>query len=102
MGKALVTLVNPNFVYPPITPYALDILTTSLEADDFDVEVVDLTFRREDWAECLREYFAPREPLLGGVTVRAWPDSTRPIAASNAALSPHCGSVVRLSSSAAR
>lgn len=70
MGKALVTLVNPNFVYPPITPYALDILTTSLEADGFDVEVVDLTFRREDWGDCLREYFATRDPLLVGVTVR--------------------------------
>lgn len=70
MGEALVTLVNPNFVYPPITPYALDILTTSLEADGFDVEVVDLTFRREDWRECLRDYFATRDPLLVGVTVR--------------------------------
>ncbi|WP_034268597.1 tryptophan 2-C-methyltransferase [Haloechinothrix halophila] len=70
MGNALVTLINPNFVYPPITPYALDILTTSLEADGFDVEVVDLTFRREDWQQCLREYFATRDPMLVGVTVR--------------------------------
>ncbi|GAB3009584.1 tryptophan 2-C-methyltransferase [Amycolatopsis acidiphila] len=70
MGKALVTLVNPNLVHPPITPYALDILTTSLESDGFDVEVVDLTFRRDDWWAVLREYFAEREPLLVGVTVR--------------------------------
>ncbi|SFJ88048.1 tryptophan 2-C-methyltransferase [Amycolatopsis sacchari] len=70
MGKSLVTLVNPNLVHPPITPYALDILTTSLEMDGFDVEVVDLTFRRDDWRSVLREYFAGREPLLVGVTVR--------------------------------
>lgn len=70
MGRALVTLVNPNFVYPPITPYALDILTTSLEADGFDVDVVDLTFRRGDWQRCLLEYFTTRDPLLVGVTVR--------------------------------
>jgi len=70
MGKALVTLVNPNFVYPPITPYALDILTTSLEADGFDVEVVDLTFHRDDWEGPLREHLATRDPLLVGVTIR--------------------------------
>ncbi|WP_236789864.1 tryptophan 2-C-methyltransferase [Amycolatopsis sp. GM8] len=70
MGKALVTLVNPNLVHPPITPYALDILTTSLESDGFDVDVVDLTFRRDDWQTVLREYFAGRDPLLVGVTVR--------------------------------
>ena len=29
--RALVTLVNPNKVHPPVTPYALDILTSSLE-----------------------------------------------------------------------
>jgi tryptophan 2-C-methyltransferase len=66
----LVTLVNPNLVHPPITPYALDILTTSLESAGFDVEVVDLTFRRDDWWTVLREYFADRDPLLVGVTVR--------------------------------
>lgn len=70
MGKALVTLVNPNFVLPPIAPYALDILTTSLEADGFDVHVVDLTFRRHEWQAALRDYFASHEPLLVGVTVR--------------------------------
>ncbi|GAB3585134.1 hypothetical protein GCM10027445_62190 [Amycolatopsis endophytica] len=70
MGKSLVTLVNPNLVHPPITPYALDILTTSLEADGFDVDVVDLTFRRDDWWTVLREYFADHRPLLVGVTVR--------------------------------
>ncbi|HJQ45624.1 MAG TPA: tryptophan 2-C-methyltransferase [Amycolatopsis sp.] len=70
MGKALVTLVNPNLIHPPITPYALDILTTSLEADGFDVEVVDLTFSRDDWRPVLRNYFATRSPLLVGVTIR--------------------------------
>lgn len=70
MGKALITLVNPNFVHPPIAPYALDILTTSLEADGFDVEVVDLTFRRDNWPVVLGEYFAKRQPMLVGITVR--------------------------------
>ncbi|TNC22228.1 tryptophan 2-C-methyltransferase [Amycolatopsis alkalitolerans] len=70
MGKALVALVNPNLVHPPITPYALDILTTSLDSDGFDVEVVDLTFHREDWRSAIREYFAARSPLLVGVTIR--------------------------------
>ncbi|MTD58734.1 tryptophan 2-C-methyltransferase [Amycolatopsis pithecellobii] len=70
MGSALVTLVNPNLVHPPITPYALDILTTSLESAGYDVDVVDLTFRREDWRAALREYFAEHDPLLVGVTVR--------------------------------
>ncbi|MEU7551358.1 tryptophan 2-C-methyltransferase [Streptomyces sp. NPDC044571] len=70
MGRGLVLLVNPNKVHPPIAPYALDVLTTSLEAADFEVEVVDLTFHREDWKSYLCEYFAGRSPLLVGVTVR--------------------------------
>lgn len=70
MGKGLVTLVNPNLVHPPITPYALDILTTSLEADGFDVEALDLTFARERWKEALSEYFTRKRPMLVGVTVR--------------------------------
>lgn len=70
MKKALVTLVNPNKIFPGITPYALDILTTSLEQDGFEVEVVDLTFRRARWRDVLREYFSDRRPLLVGVTIR--------------------------------
>ncbi|CAL9674311.1 Tryptophan 2-C-methyltransferase (plasmid) [Streptomyces sp. enrichment culture] len=70
MSTALVTLVNPNFVHPPIAPYALDVLGTSLEAEGFDVEVLDLTFHRDDWKSVLAEYFAAHEPLLVGVTVR--------------------------------
>ena len=67
--KALVTLVNPNKVQPGITPYALDILGTSLEQDGFDVEVVDLTFR-QSWKSVVREYFSQRNPLLCGITIR--------------------------------
>lgn len=70
MKKALVTLVNPNKVQPGITPYALDILATSLEQDDFDVEVVDLTFKRERWKDVVREYFSSRSPLLVGFSIR--------------------------------
>lgn len=70
MSEQLVTLVNPNLVHPPVAPYALDILTTALEREGFDVEVVDLTFRRDDWRTVLGDYFAQREPLLVGVTIR--------------------------------
>ncbi|GAA1216974.1 tryptophan 2-C-methyltransferase [Prauserella alba] len=70
MSDDLVVLVNPNKVYPPIAPYALDVLTTSLEHAGFAVDVVDLTFRRDEWDIALKEYFAEREPLLVGVTVR--------------------------------
>jgi tryptophan 2-C-methyltransferase len=64
----LVTLVNPNFVWPAVTPYALDILCTHLETAGFDVDVLDLTFRRERWR--LDEYFAAHDPMLVGVTLR--------------------------------
>ncbi len=70
MSSRLVLLVNPNKVHPPIAPYALDVLTTALEAADFEVEVLDLTFHREDWKSYLTEYFALRSPMLVGVTVR--------------------------------
>lgn len=70
MSNRLVVLVNPNKVHPPIAPYALDVLTTSLEHAGFEVEVLDLTFRREDWKAYLAEYFAVRHPMLVGVSVR--------------------------------
>lgn len=66
--RGLVTLVNPNFVKPGVTPYALDILCSHLEAAGFAVEVLDLTFRETDWG--LADYFAVRDPLLVGVTLR--------------------------------
>jgi tryptophan 2-C-methyltransferase len=67
-SQGLVTLVNPNFVQPGVTPYALDILSSHLEAAGFEVEVLDLTFRGTDWR--FAEYFAARDPLLVGVTLR--------------------------------
>ncbi|MCA1703226.1 MAG: tryptophan 2-C-methyltransferase [Actinobacteria bacterium] len=70
MSRGLVVLVNPNKVHPPIAPYALDVLTTSLELAGFEVEVLDLTFRRDDWKTYLSEYFAVHRPLLVGVTIR--------------------------------
>jgi len=70
VDQKLVTLINPNKIFPAITPYALDILTTSLEESGFDVEVVDLTFRRDFWREVLVQYFSQRAPLLVGVTIR--------------------------------
>jgi tryptophan 2-C-methyltransferase len=70
MQRRLVALINPNKIYPMITPYALDILTTSLEQEGFEVEVVDLNMRRESWRAALAEYFHKRRPLLVGVTIR--------------------------------
>lgn len=70
MRTSLVTLVNPNLVHPPITPYALDILTTSLEESGVDVDVLDLTFTRDRWPSVIREYFSRNNPMLVGVTVR--------------------------------
>jgi len=70
MPNRLVTLVNPNKIHPAITPYALDILTTSLEDSGFEVEVLDLTFRRTEWRAAVHEYFGRRRPLLIGVTIR--------------------------------
>ncbi|HEX6355552.1 tryptophan 2-C-methyltransferase [Actinophytocola sp.] len=67
-SRGLVALVNPNFVLPGVTPYALDILCSHLEYAGFDVDVLDLTFRRDDWG--LAEYFAKHDPLLVGVTLR--------------------------------
>lgn len=68
--KGLITLVNPNFVRPGVTPYALDILSSHLENDGFEVEVIDLTFTQDRWRAVLADYFADRRPLLTGVTLR--------------------------------
>ncbi|GAA3653952.1 tryptophan 2-C-methyltransferase [Streptomyces chitinivorans] len=68
--KGTVTLVNPNQIYPPIAPYALDVLTTALEAAGFEAHVLDLTFHLDDWPRVLKEYFRAHRPLLVGVTCR--------------------------------
>lgn len=70
MKNALVVLVNPNKVHPGISPYALDILATSLEQDEFQVEVLDLTFKRDRWKAVVRDYFSSRDPLLVGLSIR--------------------------------
>src|SRR5580698_7191037 len=70
MSGRLVTLVNPNKLEPAITPYALDILTTSLEDNGFEVDVLDLTFFVDRWAEAISQYFSGHEPLLVGITLR--------------------------------
>lgn len=69
-SRGLITLVNPNLVHPPITPYALDILSTSLEAAGFETEVLDLTFTRDTWRHAVEDYFTRRHPMLVGVTIR--------------------------------
>ncbi|MDX2156175.1 MAG: tryptophan 2-C-methyltransferase [Hyphomicrobiaceae bacterium] len=66
----LVSLVNPNQVQPGITPYALDVLTTHLERAGFTVEVLDLTFPDRSWQAEVEDYFAGRNPILVGVTLR--------------------------------
>ncbi|WP_432000677.1 tryptophan 2-C-methyltransferase [Streptomyces sioyaensis] len=68
--KGIITLINPNQIYPPIAPYALDVLTTALEAEGFDTHVLDLTFHVGDWKQALRDYFDGSRPLLVGVTCR--------------------------------
>lgn len=68
--QGTVLLVNPNQVHPPIAPYALDVLSTNLEAAGFDVDVLDLTFHLDDWQQVLRDYFSRQRPLLVGVTCR--------------------------------
>lgn len=69
-SKGLVTLINPNFVKPGVTPYALDILCSHLEIEGFDVDVVDLTWTPDTWPSVLAEYFAAKSPFLVGITIR--------------------------------
>jgi tryptophan 2-C-methyltransferase len=68
--SSLICLVNPNQVQPGITPYALDVLTTHLERAGFEVEVLDLTFPEQTWQADVKAYFARRDPMLVGVTLR--------------------------------
>lgn len=70
MTSNTVALVNPNMIHPAITPYALDILSTSLEDAGFNVEILDLTFHRDHWRQTVAEFFKDRELLLVGVTIR--------------------------------
>jgi radical SAM superfamily enzyme YgiQ (UPF0313 family) len=69
-SRPLVTLVNPNRLRPAVTPYALDILGTSLERAGFDAEVLDLNPAPDRWRAHLARYFRVRLPVLIGITVR--------------------------------
>jgi radical SAM superfamily enzyme YgiQ (UPF0313 family) len=69
-GRYRLTFRNPNKIRLTITPYALDLLTTSLEESGYDIEVVDLNFHRDEWRAALAGYFEHRRPLLVGITMR--------------------------------
>ncbi|MBK8258370.1 MAG: tryptophan 2-C-methyltransferase [Polyangiaceae bacterium] len=69
-AKGLVTLINPNFVKPGVTPYALDILCSHLEIEGFNVDVLDLTWTPDEWPSLIARYFADHRPMLVGVTLR--------------------------------
>lgn len=64
-----IALVNTNRIRPPIAPIGLEYVAESLDADGFEVSVLDLCWC-EDPKEAIREFFMESDAGLVGVTLR--------------------------------
>lgn len=73
-SRMKVTLVNANLVQvPAVAPIALDILSTALRAEGFEVDLLDLTPVAGAYQHAIREYFSRNKPDFVGITLRnAW------------------------------
>lgn len=72
-SAAEVLLINPNLMKPPVTPVAIDFLSSMLKAAGFSVRFLDLAFEKDFDAALEREI--NMRPLFVGVTVRNIDDS---------------------------
>jgi radical SAM superfamily enzyme YgiQ (UPF0313 family) len=68
-----VILVNPNLMKPPVTPVAIDFLSSMLKAAGYGVRFLDLAFEKDVDAALDREICG--QPLFVGVTIRNIDDS---------------------------
>lgn len=64
-----VLLVNPNQMKPAVAPIGLDYLAASLQAEGFEVEVLDLCFA-EDFRTALDAYFREHTADAIGFSIR--------------------------------
>jgi len=64
-----VLLVNPNQMKPAVAPLGLDYLAASLQAEGFEVEVLDLCFT-EDFQAALDTYFRDHTVDTVGFSIR--------------------------------
>jgi radical SAM superfamily enzyme YgiQ (UPF0313 family) len=67
--SAIVVLVNPNRMRPPIAPVALDYLAAALEARGHRPVLLDLCWP-EDWRAEIAAFFAKARPDLIGFSIR--------------------------------
>ncbi|MFH1739202.1 MAG: radical SAM protein [bacterium] len=68
LGEAMILLVNPNLMKPPVTPVALDYLGQTLEQAGFQTGLLDLSFE-QDPSSAIRGALSGDEHLVA-VTVR--------------------------------
>lgn len=66
---AIVTLVNPNHMKPPVSPLALDYLAESLTSAGHQTKILDLCFS-EDWREDIHAWFGNDQSDVVGLTIR--------------------------------
>lgn len=72
-SEAEVLLINPNLMKPPVTPVAIDFLSSMLRAGGFAVRFVDLAFEKDIDAALARA--TKERPLFVGVSIRNIDDS---------------------------
>ena len=73
-GKMKITLINANLVQvPAVAPIALDVLSSSLRAEGFEVELLDLCPVADAFEQAIEKYFSNPAPDFVGITFRnAW------------------------------
>ena len=72
-ANAEVVLINPNLMKPPVTPVAIDFLSSTLGAAGFSVRFLDLAFESD--VDLALERNIDGHPLFVGISVRNIDDS---------------------------
>jgi radical SAM superfamily enzyme YgiQ (UPF0313 family) len=70
-----ILLVNPNQMQPPVAPIALDYLASALKDSGHRVDLLDLCFSTDPFAD-IRRYFTSNSASIIAITLRNTDDTT--------------------------
>ena len=70
-----ILLVNPNQMKPPVAPIALDYLASALKDSGYRVDLLDLCFSIDPFAD-IRRYFTSNSAFIVAITLRNTDDTT--------------------------
>ena len=74
-SDSTILLVNPNQMQPPVAPIALDYLASALKDSGYRVDLLDLCFSTDPFAD-IRRYFTANSASIVAITLRNTDDTT--------------------------